>query len=163
VCTGNICRSPTAEVLLTHHLSDASLIDPHLATRVSVDSSGLGDWHVGDPMDRRSASVLHQAGFDPTRHRAQQLPHDWQERYDLVCAMDSGHLRDLRNAARGRGADAEDLGRIRLFRDFDPAETGGDVPDPYYGGAQGFREVLAMIDRTCRQIVDQLARGLART
>ncbi len=163
VCSGNICRSPTAEVMLTHHLRDPSLITPTLASRVVVDSSGLGDWHVGDPMDRRSAGVLHDAGFDPTRHRAQQLPRDWNTRYDLVFAMDSGHLRDLRHSALLRGASEEDLARIRLFRDFDPTEAGGDVPDPYYGGAQGFREVLAMIDRTCRHIVDQLARGLART
>lgn len=153
VCTGNICRSPTADVVLNALLADAGL--EHL---VRVGSSGLGDWHVGDPMDRRSAAQLARAGYDPTRHRARQIAPDWPGRYDLVLAMDRGHLRGLRAQARLAGAGEDDPARVRLFRDFDPVGPGGEVPDPYYGGAQGFEEVLTMVERTSRAIVAALER-----
>jgi protein-tyrosine phosphatase len=151
VCSRNICRSPAAEVVLTPRLADAGL-----AERVSVDSSGLGDWHVGDRMHRRSASFLSRAGYDPGGHRAQQIPSGWATRYDLVLAMDRGHLRDLHGQARSSGAAGEDLDRIRLFREFDPVEPGGDVPDPYYGGDDGFEEVLTMVERTSEVLVAAL-------
>ena len=150
VCTGNICRSPTADVVL-----NALLADVGLDARVLVDSYGLGGWHVGDGMDPRSATTLARAGYDPSAHRARQLPEDWPDRYDLVLAMDAGHLRDLRSQAGRYGAGE---GAVRLFRDFDPIGPGGDVADPYYGGPQGFEEVLAMVERTSAAIVSALER-----
>jgi protein-tyrosine phosphatase len=155
VCTGNICRSPTADVIL-----NAMLADHDLAPVVSVDSSGLGGWHIGQPMDSRSATQLVRLGYDPSRHRARQLPRDWVERYDLVLAMDSGHLRDLRDLARSTGAEPD---RVVLFGDFDPVHPGVDVPDPYYGGDHGFREVATLIERTSAELVAVLdGRGGAR-
>jgi len=97
-------------------------------------------------MDSRAAATLEQHGYDPTRHRAQQVGEDWRDRFDLVLAMDEANLREL-----GGRSD-----RVRLFRDFDPAGS-GEVPDPYYGGDEGFEEVLAMVERTA----DALARELA--
>ena len=147
VCTGNICRSPTAEVVLATRLTEAGLDD-----RVTVASCGLGGWHVGNPMDDRSAAALTGAGYDATRHRAQVLPATWIDgpgAPDLLLAMDAGHLRDLLAA----GADTS---RVRLFGDFDPVDPGAEVPDPYYGGERGFEEVLAMVERTS----DVLARAL---
>jgi protein-tyrosine phosphatase len=138
VCLGNICRSPTAHVVLEERLSDAGL------DRVEVSSSGTGDWHVGHPMDRRAAATLTAAGYDASRHRARQ--HDPAEGVDLVLAMDDANLSDL-----GGRTD-----RIRKFRDFDPAEPESDVPDPYYGGDDGFEEVLTMVERTASAIVDAL-------
>lgn len=149
VCSGNICRSPTADVVLNDLVARAGLAD-----RVAVDSAGLGGWHVGDPMDPRSAACLTAAGYDPTRHRARQLDLDWTARYDLVLAMDHGHLRDLR--AQARRDPAAEPARIRLFRDFDPVGPGGEVPDPYYGGHDAFEEVLTMVERTGRAIVAAL-------
>jgi protein-tyrosine phosphatase len=140
VCLGNICRSPTAHVVLEQQLADAGL------DLVEVSSSGTGDWHVGGPMDRRAAATLTTAGYDATRHRARQ--HDPSEAVDLVLAMDAANLAHL-----GGPTD-----RIRKFRDFDPAEPGSDVPDPYYGGDDGFEEVLAMVERTASTIVDTLRR-----
>ena len=144
VCLGNICRSPTAHVVLEARLADAGL------DRVEVSSSGTGDWHVGGPMDRRAAAALTTAGYDATRHRARQ--HDPAEGVDLVLAMDDANLRDL-------GGRTE---RIRKLRDFDPVghsvEGGSDVPDPYYGGDDGFEEVLTMVERTASAIVDALRR-----
>ncbi|MGY2701016.1 low molecular weight protein-tyrosine-phosphatase [Nocardioides sp. HB32] len=142
VCLGNICRSPMAHVVLAAKLADAGLDD-----RVEVTSAGTGGWHVGNPMDRRAAATLAAAGYDPTHHRAQQWAGtDDLDAQDLVLAMDAQNLADL-----GGRSD-----RVRLFRDFDPLEPGGDVPDPYYGGDSGFEEVLAMVERTTAALVAAL-------
>lgn len=142
VCLGNICRSPMAHVVLESRLADAGLDD-----RVEVASSGTGGWHVGDPMDQRAAATLTAADYDPTRHRAQQYDAAWPESYDLVLVMDAANLSDV-----GGRTD-----RVGMFRDFDPADPGEDVPDPYYGGDEGFEGVLAMVERTSDALVTALA------
>ena len=147
VCLGNICRSPTAQVVLEARLAAAGLDD-----RVAVRSSGTGDWHVGHPMDTRAAATLERAGYDPSRHRARQYDDTWATEDDLVLAMDHDNLADL-------GGRTE---RVGLFRDFDPDGPGQDVPDPYYGGADGFREVLEMVERTSDALVTVLAATLDR-
>lgn len=144
VCLGNICRSPMAEVVLRDRLDGAGLDDVELV------SAGTGGWHAGEKMDRRAAATLLEAGYDPERHRARQWPVGDPETYDLVLAMDADNLADLADLA-GQASE----GRLRMFRDFDP-EGPGDVPDPYYGGAEGFREVLAMVERTSDAIVASL-------
>ncbi|MDQ4110189.1 MAG: low molecular weight phosphotyrosine protein phosphatase [Actinomycetota bacterium] len=142
VCLGNICRSPMAEVVLRERLDGAGLDDVELV------SAGTGGWHAGEKMDRRAAATLLEAGYDSERHRARQWPVGDPESYDLVLAMDADNLADLAGQAPERG--------LRMFRDFDP-EGPGDVPDPYYGGAEGFREVLAMVERTSDAIVASVA------
>ena len=145
VCLGNICRSPMAHVVLESRLADAGLAD-----RVEVVSAGTGGWHVGDPMDPRAAATLAGAGYDPSRHRARQYDATWPEAYDLVLVMDEANLADV----GGRRT------RVGMFRDLDPVEPGGAVPDPYYGGADGFEEVLAMVERTSDAIVAALPAAL---
>lgn len=145
VCLGNICRSPTADVVLTERVDEAGL-----AGRVAVVSSGTGDWHVGNPMDQRAAATLAAAGYDPSRHRARHWSTAWLEEHDLVLAMDRANLADIGGAGD----------RVRLFRAFDPVDPGGEVPDPYYGGDDGFREVLTMVERTCAAIVGGLREEL---
>ena len=147
VCLGNICRSPMADVVLQQHLVDAGLDD-----RVAVASSGTGDWHVGRPMDRRAAATLTAAGYDATRHRARQFAASWLDEHDLVLAMDAQNLEDV-----VAGTDV-DRTRVRLYRDFDPVEPGGEVPDPYYGGDSGFEEVLEMVERTAAALLAALQR-----
>ncbi len=142
VCLGNICRSPMAEVVLRDRLDGCGLDEVELV------SAGTGGWHVGDKMDRRAAATLLEAGYDPERHRARQWPVGDPETYDLVLAMDADNLADLAGQAPESG--------LRMFRDFDP-EGPGDVPDPYYGGAEGFREVLSMVERTSDAIVASLS------
>lgn len=142
VCLGNICRSPMAHVVLERHLAEAGLSEA-----VEVTSSGTGGWHVGHPMDPRAAATLTAAGYDPSRHRARQFEPGRLEGYDLVLAMDAANLAEL-------GGPGE---RVMLFGEFDPVTPGGQVPDPYYGGPQGFLEVLAMVERTSAAIVDALA------
>lgn len=144
VCTGNICRSPTADVVLAAYAEEAGL-------PVETVSCGLREWHVGNPMDPRSAATLRAAGYDPDRHRAQAFDRTWFADVDLILAMDAGHLGELR-ALAGPG----DQQRVLLFGDFDPQTPGTDVPDPYYGGGEGFEEVLTMVERTCRALVPPL-------
>ena len=117
----------------------------------AIESAATGDWHVGQPMDRRAAATLAANDYDPSQHRARQFDASWLEDNDLVLAMDAGNLRDVRRVVRE--ADPE---RVRLFGDFDPVEPGGELPDPYYGGEQGFEEVLAMVERTCAVLVSAL-------
>ena len=100
-------------------------------------SSGTGGWHVGNPMDRRAAATLTAAGYDATRHRARQYDASWADR-STWCWPWTTTTSPTSAASH----------RVRLFRDFDPVGTGGDVPDPYYGGDAGFEEVLTMVERT---------------
>jgi protein-tyrosine phosphatase len=151
VCLGNICRSPMAEVLVKAELAAAGLAD-----RVSVQSAGTGDWHVGGPMDRRARAELAARGFDGAGHRARQIGPGWVDRFDLLVAMDASNLRNLR--AMAGGADE----RIRLFRSFDPkAPAGAQVPDPYGGGPGEFAVVFEMMQAAACGLVADLAGMLA--
>lgn len=141
VCTGNICRSPTAEAVLRHQLAEAGLDDA-----VLVSSAGTGGWHVGEDADPRSLQALRSRGYD-LQHTARQFEPHWFDDHDLVVALDRSHQRDLRALRPGA--------EVRLLREWDP-EGPGDVPDPYYGGAQGFAEVLDMVERSCEQMVEDL-------
>jgi protein-tyrosine phosphatase len=144
VCLGNICRSPMAAVVLEQRLQDAGL-------DVEVVSAGTAGYHVGGPMDRRAAATLQAAGYDPSRHRAQQFGRDWFDECDQVLAMDDDNYADLLRLAGPHAA------KLRMFRSFDPAGP-GDVPDPYYGGDEGFETVLTMVERTADAIVADLQR-----
>jgi low molecular weight protein-tyrosine phosphatase len=159
VCLGNICRSPMADVVLTQRVDDVGL-----AGRVTVSSCGTGDWHLGQPMDQRAAATLLAHDYDPSQHRARLFDASWLERHDLVLAMDAGNLRNVRGVVTSSGGET-DPDRVRLFGDFDPVDPGGEVPDPYYGGEEGFEEVLAMVERTCAVLVAALERlpGLGNT
>ena len=154
VCLGNICRSPIAHVVLDAKLREAGLDD-----RVEVSSSGTGGWHEGEPMDPRAAAVLSDAGLDPTRHRARTFTIDWYAEHDLILVMDASNHTDVLELAPTVAEQA----RVRMFRSFDPEASGHDrdVPDPWYGGDQGFRDVLAMIERTSDVIVEHLAQQVS--
>ncbi|KUM86005.1 MULTISPECIES: low molecular weight protein-tyrosine-phosphatase [Streptomyces] len=137
VCTGNICRSPMAESVFRARLAEAGLED-----LVEVDSAGTGGWHEGDGADPRTVAVLEEHGYDGA-HTARQFQPAWFSRLDLVIALDVGHLRALRRLA----PTPEDAGKVRLLRSYDPAAGDElDVPDPYYGGLDGFEECLEMVE-----------------
>ena len=159
VCLGNICRSPMADVVLSARVADAGL-----AAVVEVASCGTGGWHVGDPMDERAAATLTGAGYDASRHRARQFDPTWLDEHDLVLAMDRSNLADVVSTSSTTGSGSTTgTDRVRLFRDFDPVDPGGEVPDPYYGGHAGFEEVLAMVERTAAAIVALLQHELGVT
>ncbi|MFI5544586.1 low molecular weight protein-tyrosine-phosphatase [Streptomyces sp. NPDC051815] len=138
VCTGNICRSPMAESVFRAHVADAGL-----DALVEVDSAGTGGWHEGDGADPRAVSVLEAAGYEQD-HRARRFRSSWFEGLDLVIALDSGHLRDLRALA----PTPQDAAKVRLLRSYDPSATAAeaDVPDPYYGSLEGFEECLELVE-----------------
>jgi protein-tyrosine phosphatase len=131
VCTGNICRSPMAEKVFA-----AALAEEGLTEHVRVRSAGTGSWHTGEPMDERAAETLAAAGY-PVEHVARQVDAE-DLGADLLVALDNGHRRALQQ----RVPEPE---RVRLLRTFEEEQNDGDVPDPYYGGPDGFSDVLEMI------------------
>ncbi|MBL36053.1 MAG: protein-tyrosine-phosphatase [Oceanospirillaceae bacterium] len=136
VCLGNICRSPTAEGVFRHKLRAAGL-----EGQVQVDSAGTGDWHVGKAPDSRTRQAAQRRGYDLSAQRARQVEVADFQRFDLILAMDQSNLRNLQ-ALRPAGARAElDL----YLRRFDLALD--EVPDPYYGGEDGFEQVLDLIEQ----------------
>ena len=146
VCTGNICRSPTAEGVLRHLVEKRGLAD-----RVRVESAGTHDYHVGEGPDPRSVRHASKRGYDLSELRAAQLSDADFDTYDYILAMDRGHLRIL-EALAPREAKA----RIGLFLDASARWKGEDVPDPYYGGAEGFEQVLDMVEEAGARWLDRI-------
>ncbi len=148
VCLGNICRSPTAEATLREAAAEAGLA-------VDVDSAGTGSWHVGNPPDARMRAAGEQVGL-AIDGQAQRVEPAALAAADLVLAMDRSNLTDLRRLAGSAGITTP----LVLFRDFDPEATGtAEVPDPYYGGPDGFAEVVRICRRTSERLVAALAEG----
>jgi protein-tyrosine phosphatase len=149
VCLGNICRSPTAEGVVRGLLRAAGLEE-----KVVVESAGTGDWHVGALPDRRARAAAQQRGIELGSHARQFEPADWQ-RFDYVLAMDQANLAALAEAA----PDDEARAKLRLFRSFDPAAPpGAEVPDPYYGGPEGFEHVLDLCEAAGLGLIEALRR-----
>ncbi|HSJ73859.1 MAG TPA: low molecular weight protein-tyrosine-phosphatase [Miltoncostaeaceae bacterium] len=150
VCLGNICRSPTAEAVMRHRVREAGLEGV-----IEVESAGTGSWHVGHPPDARAEAEARSRGIAMAGAAQQFGPSDFG-RFDLVLAMDRENAAHLRRIA----PDAEAAGRVRLLREFDPGASGGDlsVPDPYYGGPEGFSTVFELVDAACRGLIDHLRR-----
>ncbi|WP_341896260.1 low molecular weight protein-tyrosine-phosphatase [Ferrovibrio terrae] len=145
VCTGNICRSPTADGLLRH-----ALLRHGLAERVEVDSAGTHDYHIGDPPDRRSIATARRYGVDLSGLRARQVTAKDFARFDLVLAMDDGHFRQLQRLCPPTHRD-----RLKLYLSYAP-QFGRDVPDPYYGGTDGFDEVWRMCETVTEALVAEI-------
>ena len=155
VCTGNICRSTMAHAILEQAAARAGV-------DVVVDSAGVSDEEQGNPIDRRAARVLRDAGYTVPDHRARQIRVGELREWDLILAMTSRHLSVLERLAErvgveheGAPASASDLRqgpRVCLYRDLDP-EGSGDVPDPWYGGHQDFLDTLEVIERVTPQIL----------
>ncbi|MDS1271943.1 low molecular weight protein-tyrosine-phosphatase [Lipingzhangella sp. LS1_29] len=147
VCLGNICRSPTAEQVLRADVDRAGLTDA-----VVVDSAGTGSWHIGSGMDPRAAATLRVYGY-PTEHVARRFETEWFAHRDLVLAMDGDNHAELRR----RAPTAEDAQRLAMFRSFAPdAGPYAEVPDPYYGGDDGFATVLGMVEAASKGLTEQL-------
>ncbi|WP_192036625.1 low molecular weight protein-tyrosine-phosphatase [Halomonas sp. YLGW01] len=145
VCLGNICRSPTAEGMLRHKLEAAGL-----AERVTIDSCGTGDWHVGKAPDRRAAAAAAERGIDLSGLRARQLDRADFERFDYLLAMDHDNLDDL---LAMRPGDCQ--AHVGLFLDF-AGRREAAVPDPYYGGEAGFDEVLDLVESAADGLIEAL-------
>lgn len=147
VCTGNICRSPTAEGVLRRKLADAGLQD-----QVEVASAGTVDYHAGSPPDHRAQQSARRRGYDLSRQRARQLRLEDFERFDLVLAMDADHVERMVELCPGPLAS-----RIRLLMEFSPRRPRDmGVPDPYYGAPAGFERVLDLIEEACDGLMKDL-------
>jgi protein-tyrosine phosphatase len=138
VCTGNICRSPTAEGVMRH-------LAQEVGVEIHVESAGIGDWHVGQPPDERAQHHARGRGYDLSAQRARQVRKRDFAQFDLIVAMDSGHLEILQEHCP-----AEHQGKLRMLVE------GRDVPDPYYGGAEGFERVLDMVEAGCLGLLHEI-------
>jgi protein-tyrosine phosphatase len=150
VCLGNICRSPLAEGVFRHLVSEAGLED-----RFVIDSAGTSSYHEGDPPDSRASAVAHARGIQLTG-RARQLKRTDLDRFDYVILMDAENRQAAERLARRDAPRAV----MQLLREFDPHADGDlDVPDPYYGGPRGFEKVHDIVERSCRGLLEQLRRN----
>lgn len=148
VCLGNICRSPTGEAVLRAEVEKRGL-----GGEIEVDSAGTIDEHRGEPADARMRQAAGRRGYDLSSRARRVTAGDFRE-FDLIVAMDRQNLADLRDLAPPAADRRADL---RLFSEFLPAGSPADVPDPYWGGVQGFEQVLDLVEDGAARIVDHLA------
>ncbi|CAB3784112.1 low molecular weight protein-tyrosine-phosphatase [Pararobbsia alpina] len=149
VCLGNICRSPTAEAIMLHKIAEAGLNEV-----IEVDSAGTGDWHIGEAPDERARQCAALHGYDLEPLRARQVePADFQD-FDLILAMDEANLRELR-----RLCPPEFQSKVQLLMEYAPQPAERVVPDPYFGGLDGFERVLEACEQACTGLLSTLQRG----
>jgi len=146
VCTGNICRSPTAEGVFKHQVKEAGLTD-----RVLSDSAGTHSYHIGEPPDPRTVEAASRRGYDLNALRARQVKQGDFGEFEYVLAMDETNLQVLQ-----RMCPPQHTQRLRLFMDYAGHPAVREVPDPYYGGAQGFERVLDLVELASRGLLDHL-------
>ncbi|MBC8024314.1 MAG: low molecular weight phosphotyrosine protein phosphatase [Burkholderiales bacterium] len=146
VCTGNICRSPTGEGVLRHQAKARGLDD-----RIHVASAGTHDYHVGEPPDSRTLKHAAKRGYDFSAQRAAQVTKQDFRDFDYILAMDRTHLRILRSM-QPPGSKA----KLGLFLEASGQWKGEDVPDPYYGAAPGFEQVLDMVEEATTRWLDRI-------
>ncbi len=143
VCTGNICRSPTAEGVAVNLARRAGQ-----AGEFEFDSAGTHDYHVGEAPDPRTVAAASGRGYDLSALRARRLTSADFAAFDCLLAMDAGHLEIMRHQCP-----AEHQHKLKLFLDFHPAHHGCDVPDPYYGGPEGFDQVLDLVETAIQSLL----------
>lgn len=144
VCLGNICRSPTAQAVFDHKLREAGL-------PLELDSAGTGDWHIGHPPDSRSQAVARSWGVDMSQQRARQVCRDDFLNFDRIYAMDRANLAELK-----RRAPAEASASLALVMELAPDYGLDEVPDPYYGGDEGFKRVIDMLETAADCLIAEL-------
>jgi protein-tyrosine phosphatase len=142
VCLGNICRSPTAEGVMRRLVEEQGLED-----QIEIDSAGTGGWHIGAPPDARATEAARRRGTTLSGAARRFDPATDFDRFDLILAMDAENRRDLLALA----PDDEARAKVRMFRAGDL-----DVPDPYYGGADGFEHVLDLAEKAAQELLDEI-------
>jgi protein-tyrosine phosphatase len=151
VCLGNICRSPTAEGVMRAQVAQEGLQD-----RIFIDSAGTGDWHVGEAPDERAQRAAQQRGYNLSALRGRQIRLSDFERFDLLLAMDDANVRELHKICP-----ASQRKNVRLLMEFAAEEKSREVADPYFGGTQGFEQVLDQCEDACRGLLAALRGKLA--
>lgn len=146
ICMGNICRSPTAEAVFRHYVEKEGF-----AGRIHIDSAGTHDYHVGDAPDARTQRAAKQRGYDMSQLRGRQVEAGDFKRFDYVLAMDEANLSILQ---RLRPRDAES--HLGLFLEFAERHAEHEVPDPYYGGPEGFERVLDLVEDAAHGLLQHI-------
>ena len=149
VCTGNICRSPTAEAIFRKLAADAGMEEA-----VTADSAGTHGYHVGEPPDPRAQKAAAKRGYDLSALRARKFESADFQRFDLILAMDQEHYAIL---SRSAGSSAGH--KLKLMMSYARRFADEEVPDPYYGGPQGFERVLDMLEDAARGLLESLRRS----
>ena len=152
VCLGNICRSPTAEGVFQHLVNERGL-----QSYFYVDSAGTSAYHIGEPANSKSQKMANEHGIE-LRSRARQFEQDDLDEFDLIVAMDRENLANIKSLDGSK--DYEE--KIVLLRDFDPNPGDGEVPDPYFGGMDGFKNVFDIVKRSCKALLDELEEKVSR-
>lgn len=134
LCLGNICRSPMAEGVFRHAVERVGLADA-----IAIDSAGCGPWHIGSPPDQRAQAAARKRGYDLSKQRARQIEAHDLDGFDFVLAMDRSNLTRIESLGTGRA-------ECRLFLEFADGANADEVPDPYYGGGDGFEYALDLIE-----------------
>ena len=154
VCLGNICRSPAAEGVFLHLIEEQGLSDHFV-----VDSAGTGSWHVGNKADPRMRAAAERRGIH-LPSRARQIELDDFSRFDLVLTMDSDNLRNVQSLAKEASNNV--TATIRPMLSYARSTELSDVPDPYYGGEQGFEHVLDLLEDACSGLIEEIKPQLKR-
>jgi protein-tyrosine phosphatase len=145
VCMGNICRSPSAEAVFTSMTEKAGLADKFI-----IDSAGTGAWHVGEKADRRMQKHAVKRGYDLTSIGRKFNPKVDFDRFDMIIGMDDENVMTLKNLARNE----KDIKKIHKMTDFSKEWSYTEVPDPYFGGYEGFELVLDLLEDSCEGLLD---------
>jgi protein-tyrosine phosphatase len=148
VCMGNICRSPTAETVFRHYVESAGLSE-----KIYIDSAGTHDYHIGDPPDLRTQHAAKQRGYDMSNLRGRQVEAGDFHRFDYVLAMDRANLAILQRIT----PPDSDI-QARLFLEYARHNPEREVPDPYYGGEDGFERVLDMVEDAAQGLLQEIRR-----
>ncbi|MGI9272947.1 MAG: low molecular weight protein-tyrosine-phosphatase [Woeseiaceae bacterium] len=148
ICMGNICRSPTAEGVFRHFVTEAGLAD-----RISIDSAGTHAYHTNEPADRRASAAAERRGYSLSEIRARKVQDDDFQRFDFIVAMDRDNLAMLLDQS-----DAEHHHKISLFLEHASGRE-DEVPDPYYGGAAGFERVLDLVEEASQALLETIKRS----
>ena len=146
VCLGNICRSPLAEGILRHKLSENNIFD------IEVDSAGTSNFHIGQSPDKRTQENAFTHKVDLSKLKARQFIQEDFDRFDKIYVMDSSNYQNVLALSKND----EDMAKVEfLLNELNPG-LNQDVPDPYYGGSQGFENVFQLVDKACQKIIEQI-------
>jgi protein-tyrosine phosphatase len=147
VCLGNICRSPLAEGIFKKKVKDAGL-----DKFITIDSAGTSRWHIDEPPDNRSKEIAFRNGIE-LEHLGRQISHSDLSDFDYIIAMDADNYEDIMRIRETRG---NGKAEILLMRDYDDQQSGADIPDPYYGGPNGFQLVFDLLDESLSNFLDKI-------
>jgi len=146
VCLGNICRSPLAQGILHHKLNKLNI------DNITVDSAGTGNWHIGSNPDKRSTEIAMKHEIDISNQKARQFSYEDFEKFDHILVMDTSNLQNIRSQAKSK----KDVEKIKLILDYSYPDKNESVPDPYFGGIDGFEHVYNLLNNACDKIIENL-------